>query len=232
MSVYVTGDTHSYIDVGKITTKMWPESKNFTENDFLIICGDFGFIWDNSKTDKAWLKWFQEKPFITLFCDGNHENFDLIYRYPVVDYLGGKVHKINEHLYHLMRGEVYTIQGKKFFVMGGATSIDKHLREDRISWWKEELPSEDEYANALKNLENKGNKVDYIISHCAPSSIVDRLSFGYYSHDDLTNWFECKIKDNVEFSQWYFGHYHVDKVYKVDGEDKFFALYQEVVKLL
>lgn len=71
LSVYVTGDTHSYIDVGKITAKMWPESRHLTEKDTLIICGDFGFVWDNSQTDKWWQEWFLKRPYITCFVAGN-----------------------------------------------------------------------------------------------------------------------------------------------------------------
>lgn len=42
--IYVTGDTHGVIDIGKLGFKNFPEGKNLTKNDYVIICGDFGFV--------------------------------------------------------------------------------------------------------------------------------------------------------------------------------------------
>jgi hypothetical protein len=44
--------------------------------------------------------------------------------YPVEEWHGGKVHKIRPSVIHLMRGQVYELQGKKFFTFGGAQSHD------------------------------------------------------------------------------------------------------------
>ena len=101
-----------------------------------------------------------------LFLDGNHENFDLLNQYPVVDYLGGKAHKISENIYHLMRGEIFTIDGNKYFCMGGAESTDKEGRQEHISWWKEEIPSYAEMKHGMDNLEKHNWEVDYILTHC------------------------------------------------------------------
>lgn len=38
------------------------------------------------------------------------------------------------------------------------------------------MPSEEEYHNALVNLEDVGNHVDYIITHTAPSETIYYLS--------------------------------------------------------
>ena len=37
---------------------------------------------------------------------------------------GGHVHKIREHVIHLMRGEMFDLDGKKIFAFGGARSHD------------------------------------------------------------------------------------------------------------
>lgn len=81
--IYVTGDLHGHIDISKLNTKNFPEQKYLTKKDYVIICGDFGLIWDNSKQELYWRKWLENKNFITLFCDGNHSNFDLLNQYPV-----------------------------------------------------------------------------------------------------------------------------------------------------
>ena len=71
MAVYITGDTHGYIDIDKLSYRRWPESRCLTDNDYLIICGDFGLVWDGSQTEKMWLDWLDNKPYTTLWCQGN-----------------------------------------------------------------------------------------------------------------------------------------------------------------
>ncbi|WP_260504042.1 hypothetical protein [Paenibacillus illinoisensis] len=72
-----------------------------TKDDYVIIVGDFGLIWDGSNEDRYWLKWLDKtKSFTTLFLDGNHENFDLLEQYPVENWNGGKVHRINKSVIH------------------------------------------------------------------------------------------------------------------------------------
>ncbi|WP_162267470.1 metallophosphoesterase, partial [Clostridium botulinum] len=93
--IFVTGDTHIPRDIEKLN---FVNYKNLTKDDYVIICGDFGAIWDNSKQELYYREWLQNKPWTTLFIDGNHENFDLLYKFPVEDKFGGKVHKINDSI--------------------------------------------------------------------------------------------------------------------------------------
>ena len=56
-----------------------------TKDDLVIICGDFGGIWNyrgETKYEHYWLKWLEEKTFITLLVSGNHENFNRLSEYP------------------------------------------------------------------------------------------------------------------------------------------------------
>lgn len=78
----------------------------------------------------------------------------------------------------------------------------------------------------MKNLEKAGNKVDCIISHCAPTSIPDVFSRGVYEHDTLTDYFE-KIRRLCDFNLWFFGHYHENKMI---GQ-KYIMLYEMIVPL-
>ena len=48
----------------------------------------------------------------------------LLDEYPVEQWHGGNVHKIRPHVIHLMRGQVFELQGRTFFTMGGAQSHD------------------------------------------------------------------------------------------------------------
>ena len=123
--IYVTGDCHA--DFTRFNTKIFPEQYEMTKDDYVIICGDFGGVWnrfEENKHEKHWMDWLEDRPFTTLFCEGNHENFDRLYSYPVEKWNGGNVHKIRPSVIHLMRGQVFQLCGKKFFVFGGAKSHD------------------------------------------------------------------------------------------------------------
>ena len=80
-----------------------------------LICGDFGGVWNKdreSKMETSALDWLDGKAFTTLFVDGNHENFDRLYAYPVEMWHGGKVHKIHPSVIHLMRGQIFELEEK------------------------------------------------------------------------------------------------------------------------
>ena len=97
---------------------------HLTKEDYMLICGDFGGVWDGGKKDERNLDWLEELPFTTLFVSGNHENFDLLRKYPTEEWNGGTIQRIRPHVVHLMRGQVFDLQGYSFFTMGGARSHD------------------------------------------------------------------------------------------------------------
>ena len=80
--ILITGDIHGSHDISKLDNTKNPIFKKLTKEDYLIICGDFGLVWYNDMADTLWRTWLDEKPFTTLFVDGNHENFDLLYEFP------------------------------------------------------------------------------------------------------------------------------------------------------
>lgn len=247
--IYATGDTHG--NFRRFEPEFFPEQAEMGRDDYVIICGDFGGVWGGKKTENKMLDRLESLPFTLLFVSGNHENFDLLAKYPVEEWRGGRIQRIRPHVIHLMRGQVFELDGYTFFTMGGASSHDiedgildpaapgfKELYADlrntggrfRVkhrSWWEEELPSPEEYEEAKKNLERVGYKVDYIITHCAPSSIVDLLSGGRYDHDHLTDFLE-EVKARADFHYWLFGHYHDNKIV----DDRFVLLWEQIVKVL
>ncbi|WP_339193852.1 metallophosphoesterase [Paenibacillus sp. FSL P4-0176] len=212
--IYITGDIHGTISVNKrLNTKNFPQQKQLTKSDYVIIAGDFGLIWDGSKEDQYWLKWLDKtKSFTTLFIDGNHENFDLLEEYPVEIWNGGKVHRINDSVIHLMRGQVFEIEGKKFFTFGGAASHDKEYRKEGKSWWSREMPSQEEYEEGLKNLEKHDLKVDYILTHtCSTTALeyIEQRCAIRMERDEMHPYF-YGIEQKADYKQWYFGHFHHD----------------------
>lgn len=218
--IYITGDTHGEFE------RFGSHYFDAAKGDYVIICGDFGNLWDNSNTEKYWRKWLKEKPFTVLFIDGNHENYDMLSAFPITEWNGGKIQKIADNIIHLMRGQVFDIDGIRFFTMGGASShdidagvlepsdpdftikrkkLDREMalyRINRVSWWAEELPSEEEMAEGLANLERVGNK------------------------DRLTDYLDI-VKEKCEFKMWFFGHYHENRII---GQ-RFTMLYKEKIRL-
>ena len=59
--VYITGDTHSEFE--RFSSRRFPQQKEMTRADYLVICGDFGGVWDNSSQQRYWLDWLEQKPF-------------------------------------------------------------------------------------------------------------------------------------------------------------------------
>lgn len=102
--IYITGDIHG--DPTRLSKEAFPEQSKMTKEDYVIVCGDFGLVWDQieSKTEEYWLNWLQNKPFTTLFVDGNHENHDRLDAMPVSEWNGGNVHFVRPNVIHLIRG--------------------------------------------------------------------------------------------------------------------------------
>lgn len=231
--IYITGDCHS--DFRKFNTKNFPEQKELTKDDYIIICGDFGGIWNNdinSREEKYNMDLLESRSFTTLFVDGNHENFDRLNALPIKEWHGGLVHEIRPTVLHLMRGQVYDINGKKCFTFGGARSHDisggildksdpdfrvKKKKLDRewisyrinhISWWKEEEPSQVEMNLGIKNLKDNDWTVDYVFTHECPTSIIKSMySFPYELTDYLEN-----IKQKLTYENWFFGYHHDNRI--------------------
>lgn len=249
--IYVTGDCHQ--NFRKFNTKIFPEQKEMTKEDYVIICGDFGGVWNKeveNKEEKHLLDWLEEKPFTTLFVDGNHENFDRLYSYPVELWHGGKVHKIRPSVIHLMRGQIYEIDGKSFFTFGGASSHDiesgildpedpdfkekkkwldrewQSYRVNHITWWAQELPSEEEMQEGRVNLAAHDNQVDFIVTHCCATSTQMLIDEQKLKPDIETDYLE-EIKRTIQFKKWLFGHYHDNR----NVSKKEILIYEQFVRI-
>ncbi len=251
--IYITGDTHG--EYGRLSNRrMRTQGMELTEEDYVIVCGDFGLCWANNATFRYECEFFAGKSFTVLWVQGNHENYDFISEFEIEEWNGGKVrHIVRDKVILLERGQVFNIEGKTFFTFGGASSHDiqggvldrkdpnydylvKKAKKERLpyrilreSWWPEELPSEEEMQEGMRNLEKVNYKVDYVISHCCSTRIQDILDpapYKLFAPDVLTEYFE-QLEEKLEFTDWYFGHYHMDQ--RID--DKHILLYKTVVKL-
>lgn len=257
--IFVTGDTHGRFQ--KLISGAFSKRHDLDKDDYVIICGDFGGIWDRlseeeqgvgeSRNEMQILDRLECLPFTTLFVDGNHEAFDRLNSYKVEEWHGGKVHKIRPSIIHLMRGQVFEIAGKRIFTFGGARSHDisdgildyddpewrakARYLQDRgknmfrvkgFSWWEEELPSEEEMENGIRNLAKYNNEVDYILSHSCAGQLLKAIDEKMEEDSSLTRYFDA-IRMNCNYKKWYFGHYHRDK----NVTEKDIVLYHQIVEL-
>lgn len=237
--IYVTGDTHG--EYVRFTNKYINEKLAVTKEDYIIVCGDLGLCWEKDEVFEYNCKFFSEKPYTLLWVQGNHENYNMIEEYPLENWHGGKVrHIVRDKVILLERGQVFELEEKKIFTFGGASSHDVQggilnrndcdfdiarmaaIRKElpfRIlneTWWKQELPTEEELQEGMNNLQKHEFKVDYIITHCCATSIQNVLGEGLghlYETDILTDYFDM-LEKKVAYKQWFFGHYHMDK--KID----------------
>lgn len=229
--IFVTGDTHRLMDIKKLNEDNFQEQSFLTRNDYLIIAGDFGAVWTGTLKDDEALDYYANKNFTTLFVGGNHENYDALEKYPIEKWNGGNIRRIRDNIFYLMNGQVFEIDGYRFFVMGGATSVDKIFRTEGESWWAQEEPEQDEYEEAFRNLASVGNNVDFIITHTIPEK-VRRVVYETYS--DFVNYespverFLDLIMENIHFTKWFAGHLHIDRDFP---EYRLRILYNGVVKI-
>ncbi|MBQ3266271.1 MAG: metallophosphoesterase [Ruminococcus sp.] len=210
--IYITGDTHGDIEI-------FSERRldHLKKGDTLIITGDFGFIWDDSKDEVKNLKKLSKKKFDILFVEGTHENFERLKKYDEVNYHEGTARKIADNIYCLNRGELYSIEGKTIFALGGGLLPEADETNRTPS-----MPTDEELEYAVVNLEEQRRRVDLIVTHEAPASVkrmIDRSA----EINDL-NIFLDTVMHNTRWKKWYFGSLHRDSAIS----DKLICVFEEV----
>ena len=251
-TVYITGDTHS--DFTRFSAENFPEQKQMDKSDTVIICGDFGGIFDwrgETKEERYWLDWLAAKPFTTCFIDGNHECFPRLFALPEEEHFGAPAGRVRDTVFWLKRGNIYTIARKTFFAFGGASSHDitdgildpadpdwkkkerQLVRQRRFlyrikgrTWWPDEIEQDEAvYEAGQRRLEAHGNSVDYILTHCTCDSTQALL--GYDHSDRLTRYLET-IHNTTRYKYWFFGHYHEDRKVRPDE----ICLYEQIIRVI
>ncbi len=200
--IFVTADLHG----DKSRFKQIKKSK-IKKGDTLLVCGDFGFIWDGSKKETKFLKWIGKRKYTVAFVDGYNDNLELINKFPETQWNNGHVKAISGKLVMLMRGEVYDIGDKKVFAFGGGVSSEREHNSDNDI---DKLPTIEEMQNGIDNLSKCDNKVDIIVTHDAPSKIKLFINMENNEVDYLQTFLE-NLNKTVTYKDWYFGKYHTNK---------------------
>ena len=226
--IYVTGDKHGSQEMYELTRRRRPVELG--GDDMLIVAGDFGLFWrDTPTTQEAhWRRWVDEQKWTTLFIDGNHENFDILDRFPEEQKWGGSVGRAGEKIYHLKRGEIYEIEGMRILAFGGAQSIDRMHRVEGVEWWPREIPSYVEVQHCLDTISDHDNDVDYVITHTCPREVARWMEgkYGFGKRDDPVTQTLSHIASAVTYKQWLFGHWHVTMEF-----GKYRCLYHDYARL-
>lgn len=138
----------------------------------------------------------------------------------------GTVRQISDSVFMLMDNQIYIIDEKKFYTLGGARSTDKAYRREGISWWAQELPDVQKCNDVVDFIVKNGAEVDYVITHCLPTVTLHILA-EWYDTDCLTDLLDVVDENTPNKKHWYCGHYHLDK--PIDKMHT--ALYNTVVPL-
>lgn len=218
--VYVTGDMHG--DPTRLTA---PGLRRLRRGDTLLVCGDFGFVWDGSPAEQKRLAKLAKSKYTIAFVDGRHENFDLLAGYPTVEWNGAPAQQINQKVYRLLRGEIYTIEGKTIFTFGGGESDDREFRQPGVSWWAAELPTPEEMEYGRANLAAHGNRVDYILTHTP--SMKSQVRLFTRTATDGVGIYLSSLEEVVTCRRWYFGSLHMDKAISAQRR----AVFEDVILL-
>lgn len=201
--IYLISDPHG----GENTRGIERYLEVCTDSDLLIILGDLGLKFQDNEENRRFTKWFLsiDKPIAVV--DGNHENYAFINSFPNDTWCGGNVHRLSDTIVHLKRGNIYCINGKTFFVMGGCKSSAKW--KEMGLWYEGEEPTEAELSLAYMNLSKYNNTVDYVLTH----KYADYKEQGYANYPPLTlEGLTMHIDSNIKFKHWYSGHWHNTKI--------------------
>lgn len=200
--VYITGDTHNTEDMSNLSSKnmklcSMEQNADFHAITAAIVLGDFGLPWNSDctiddagihpadHTDRYLLKWYNKKPFKILAVMGNHDNYDIIEKLPEIEMYDAKVLKVSDNVFYLKRGEIYTIENKRFLVLGGALSDDKKYRISHKSWWEQEELSAAEKNDIFSKIQSQKTTFDYVLSHTGTSNGIACIDSYFLNEDNL-----------------------------------------------
>ena len=213
MNIYFTGDTHG----GQGYTDLHWRLKEVENNSVLLIAGDFGYVWDKDYLIKLLpIEHICQHNNIEIYSVlGNHENYDIINKLPIVEKYGGKCYQVSENIFFFCNGELFDFGKCKLAVWGGGLSIDKEFRIPGKSWWAAEIPSYRTFYNFMEKLETVNTKEYILFTHVPSTETVERLLWNVNpKFTDPVGQQVSGLKNHFEFNHHIFGHMHDDKQFE------------------
>ena len=226
------GDTH-----GNFNWMMNGCLKEYVpEETAIIILGDAGFDFYLNKTDLRKKEEINSRGYHIYWLRGNHEarpsdvdGYKLIYDQNV----NGAVYYDPRfpNLRAFANYGLYDIDGYTCFVIGGAYSVDKHWRLQRIGmteetndpkktgWFNNEQLTKEEMSECedmITRFYKMGKHVDFVFSHTCPIDWQPTdLFLNQVDQSTVDNSMEVwmgALKDEFDWGVWCFGHYHQDRL--------------------
>lgn len=229
----VTGDTHGAPRVFSRVQEIFSNTDFLPNDTAIIILGDAGFNFYCNKGEKIWKNKIKNHYPVHIYCvRGNHEERPENLNYPLTydENVCGRVYvdPENELIRYFMDGGEYNIAGHSVLVIGGAYSVDKYYRLNRVGlteelnnsglsgWFNDEQLSSDERKNIDAAI--SGKHYDFVFTHTCPISWEPRdLFLGFIDQSQVDKTMELwldEVKDHVSWNIWCFGHYHADRIEK------------------
>lgn len=240
MQIFVKGDCHG--DLNFLIS--FCKNANTSKEDVMVLLGDIGLNYNEDLREHCNFKKLAEIP-ITLICiNGNHEKrpqdtIDCMtqeeaYTYEWIEKFQcyGYVNKIASNVIFPVDG-IFKIDKFSCLGVGGAYSIDKDFRLLMgWKWFETEQLSKEEQEDILMAIDNISNQFDFVFSHTAPFSWLSQLQYLFLKIPNLKadytmEHFLEKVKNKINYKQWFFGHFHNDKQLK----DNAYLLYNKIIKI-
>ena len=213
--IYFTGDIHGAVDgIADFINKIHP-----TMEDVIVLLGDVGANYYTGRRDNLLKAFLNDAGTVFLCIHGNHERRPTtIPGYVETEWHGGKAWVQPEYpnLIFARDGEIYTLNGLRYLVIGGAYSVDKYYRLMRgFRWWEDEQPDEATKAKVEQVLTARGWQVPVVLSHTCPFKYEPVEAFlpgiDQSSVDASTERWLDTIDDRLTCDAWYCGHWHINK---------------------
>jgi len=211
--VFFTGDIHGNPEqIGNFCDRIRPQ-----QNDVIVLLGDVGANYYGNRSDNLLKEYLNSFGCDFLCIHGNHEmrpSADL--GYIEICWRDGKAFQQPEypHVIFAKDGEIYSLNGLRYLVIGGAYSVDKYYRLMRNwGWWPDEQPTEEIKDYVEQQIMDKA--FDIVLSHTCPFKYepVEMFIGGIDQStvDDSTERWLDKIEEQIDYKAWFCGHWHTDK---------------------
>ena len=165
---------------------------NSCRPDVIFQLGDFGIwreMWEVDNIHIGDTKLY--------FIPGNHENWDVLDRYEL-----GKIHEVGRNIFYCAFGSMLTYQNQNILFCGGADSIDKGFRTEKVDWWRQEIITQRD----MDTLPNAHTKVDVVMSHTSPEYFD--LKMPVIDYFDPSTRALSMVYDMYHPKKWFLGHFH------------------------
>lgn len=192
----------------------------------VIVAGDFGF-WKAPPfaphpNGQQFIHQYYDFEVPVYFVDGNHEDHNSLEQLVEIHGKNSPI-DIGSNCWYIPRGCVFQLTNPvtnktiSILGLGGAYSIDKHLRVANVSWFEQEQLRHKDIIDLQPR-----DDIDIIVSHTCPEVILKRVAKTCnipYNRiiERQTEKLLDGVFDIIKPKRWVFGHWHQVAQYRAKG---------------